>query len=304
MIALAAVIAAAAAVGVGAERRLGARAERGAEWVLKAMLWVLLPPVVFLNIAALHLDAEVGAGVAYGYVTVGASLLAAYLVGTRLLRLPRAAVGSLMLVAALGNTGYLGLPFTAALLGRDELSDAIVYDTLVSTMALITIGFSVGAAFGTGAAAPRERLRTFFTRNPPLWACLAGFTAPNALAPHALVQGSQLVVFAILPLGFFVVGVTLAAESEQGAFSFPPALDAPVAVALALKLVLAPAVALALSALVLRVPEPYLTQPAMASAINTIVVAHAYGLDRRLAAGAIAWSTTIVVAAGLAISLL
>ena len=39
---------------------------------------------------------------------------------------------------------------------------------------------------------------------------------------------------------------------------------------------------------------------AMPTGINTLVVAHVYGLDLRIAAGAIAWSTAIVVAAGVA----
>ena len=41
---------------------------------------------------------------------------------------------------------------------------------------------------------------------------------------------------------------------------------------------------------------------AMPTGINTLVVAHVYGLDLRIAAGAIAWSTAIVVAAGLVAS--
>ncbi|MDQ4049141.1 MAG: hypothetical protein M3131_07150 [Actinomycetota bacterium] len=61
---------------------------------------------------------------------------------------------------------------------------------------------------------------------------------------------------------------------------------------------------LALSRLVLSVPDPYLVQAAMASAINAIVIAHEYGLDRALVAAAIAWSTFAVVAAGLAVELL
>ncbi len=33
--------------------------------------------------------------------------------------------------------------------------------------------------------------------------------------------------------------------------------------------------------------------------VNTLVVSHAYGLDMRIAAGAVAWSTAIVVAIAL-----
>jgi predicted permease len=41
----------------------------------------------------------------------------------------------------------------------------------------------------------------------------------------------------------------------------------------------------------------------MACGINTVLVAHTYGLDRSLAASAVAWSTAIVVATGLVVSL-
>jgi predicted permease len=50
------------------------------------------------------------------------------------------------------------------------------------------------------------------------------------------------------------------------------------------------------------VPDAYLLQSAMASGINTIIVGHIYGLDLRLAASTVAWSTTIAVVAALALS--
>ena len=300
MILIALTVALSTAAGVFTERRIGPRADSVAQRLAWVILWVLLPPITFFNIAALELTAAVGAGLAFGYVSIGVAMGGAYLVGRHLLRLPSSGVGALMLVAALGNTGYLGLPFSAALFGRDELPNAVAYDILVSTMALITVGFSVGAAFGTVAEKPRERVIAFFARNPALWACVAGFLAPAALAPEWAVDISQGVVFAILPLGFFVVGITLATHAT----GLPPALTAPVGWALGLKLLVAPGIVLALSAILHEVPESYPTQAAMASAINSIIVAGEYGLDRGLVAAAIAWSTAIVVTVGLFIALL
>ncbi len=301
---MAATIAAATAAGFGVEHRLGERAEAVARRVVWLMLWVLGPPVVFLNIAALEVTAEVGAGIGFGYAALAVALASAYAIGTWVLRLPRTGVGALMVVAGFANTGYLGLPFSAALFGLDELPNAVAYDVVVTTLGIFTIGFGIGAAFGTVGDRPRERAAAFFARNPLLWACAAGFLAPAAVAPEWAVDASQLLVFAMLPLGFFVVGVTLALEAEDGALPFPPPLDAAVGTALALRLLVAPGVVVALSALVLEVPESYLSQAAMASAINAIIVAHQYGLDRALVASAIAWSTTIVVVAGLAVALL
>ena len=41
----------------------------------------------------------------------------------------------------------------------------------------------------------------------------------------------------------------------------------------------------------------------MPSGVNTLVICHAYGLDRRIAAGAIAWTTAIVVCVGVVAAL-
>jgi predicted permease len=66
--------------------------------------------------------------------------------------------------------------------------------------------------------------------------------------------------------------------------------------------VLAPLLLVALAAPVIDLPGPYLLLAAMPVGLNAITVAHVYGLDLRLAAGAIAWSTALAVAAGLALT--
>jgi malate permease and related proteins len=304
VIALVVVIVAATAAGLTAEHRYREGALLLSRRLMNLVLYVLMPIVAFFNIADLHFTAKVGAGIGFGYVALAASMGAAYVLGKYVLHLSRPSIGTLMGVAALGNTGYLGLPFTAALFGFDEVPNAVAYDLLVSTAALITIGFSVGAAFGTVAERPRDRALAFFTRNPPLWAALLGLLAPDVLAPDWAVEASRLIVVAILPIGFFAVGVTLATEAEEGTTKFPPPVNAPVVTAVALKLLLPPAVLIVLSHLVLDVPDAYISQAAMASGINNLLVSHTYGLDNGLAAAAITWSTAIVMVAGLAVALL
>jgi hypothetical protein len=49
-------------------------------------------------------------------------------------------------------------------------------------------------------------------------------------------------------------------------------------------------------------PAAYLLLAAMPTGVNALVVGHAYGLDQRLIATAIVWSTAAVLAAGLLIS--
>jgi hypothetical protein len=264
------------------------------------MLYVLVPPVYFLNIATLELTASAGAGVALGWVALSLAGGVAYLVARRLLHLDRPATGALVNTALQGNTGYLGLPLCITFLGADRLGEAVVYDSLVQSPMLLIGVFGVGAAFGTKAGeGVRERARAFVLRNPPLWAVALGLVAPDALAPEALVDASRVLVFALLPLGFFAVGVTVAEQAERGSVAFPPAFTRPVAAALVLRLVVAPALLLAVAAPLIDLPAPYLLLAAMPAGINGLVVAHAYGLDLRLAGAAIAWSTAVVVAVAL-----
>jgi len=296
----AATIAVATAVGVWAERRRPQAAAGAARRSLTLMLYVLLPPVIFFNIASSSIDVSHGVGLLLGLVASSLGALAAYFVASRVLHLSRARTGAVVCTVLSVNTGYLGYPLTVALLGRDQLHTAVLYDVLVTGPCLLLGAFAVGAALGTKAGeGPRDRVRAFFTRNPPLYAAIAGLLAPSALAPQVLVDLSQVLLVAILPIGFFAVGATLAENAEHGDLPMPPPLTKPVLVALSSRLILVPALLMLLAAPLIDLPAPYRLMAAMPSGINSMVVAHAYGLDMEITAEAVTWSTAIVVVAAL-----
>jgi malate permease and related proteins len=300
-----AAIIASTGAGVCAELRYGGRAGVASKRALLFVLYVVLPPVTFFNLARVHIDANVGAGIGLAYLALAGAAVLAWIVATRVLRLSRPAAGSVICCALVANTGYLGYPLVAALLGFHRLSEAVVYDVLVSAPALLLGAFSVGAAFGDRAGETLgQRVRAFFVRNPPLYAAALALVAPNALAPDALVEASRVAIVAILPLGFFAVGTALTEESAEGASPVPPAFDSPVALAVATRLIVAPALLYLLALPLIDLPGPYLLLAAMPCGINTMVVTHAYGLDLRISAGAVAWSTAIAVAAIIPISIL
>jgi predicted permease len=304
VIAVAATIAVAVAIGVATERRWPRAAPRISRTVLAAMLYTLVPFIVFFNIARLHVDADVGGGIVLAYSMLALTGLAAWGLATRALRLPRPGIGSVVAATMQVNTGYVGLPLVVVLLGSSHLGEAAAYDALVTAPWLFGPVFAVGAAFGSAAGeGARERTRAFFARNPPLLAVTAALLAPDALAPDFLVHASRIAVLGLVPLGFFAVGVTLATEADEGVPVFPPPLTAPVATVLGLRLLVAPAVLYLLALPLIDLPDSYLLLAAMPCGINTLVVAHAYGLDMRIAAGAVAWSTGLVVAVALAASL-
>jgi predicted permease len=272
--------------------------------LLMVMLYVLVPPVIFFNLAAASISVDNAVGIGIGLVNMALVGTVVWFIAARVLRLGRPQTGAVICAAIVANTTYLGYPLTVALLGRDHLSTGVLFDVLVGGPTLMIGAFGVAAAFGTRAGEGMgARVRTFFTRNPPLYAAVAGLLAPKALAPSVLVDASQILAVAILPLGFFAVGATLAEGAEQGELPLPPPMTKPVALAITSRIALAPALLMLLAAPLIDIPSAYRLMSAMPTGINALVVSHAYGLDNRIVAETITWSTAIVVLAAL-ISLL
>jgi predicted permease len=300
----AALIIAGTAVGVGAERRRPTAAVALGRRLMRLILYVALPIVIFFNLAKAHLSLDNAVGIGIAWLNLALVGVIVWFVASRVLGMDRRRTGAVIVCALVANTSYLGYPLTVALLGHDHLSTGVLYDVLVGGPALMLGAFAVGAAFGEEAGEGiGARAKTFLTRNPPLYAAVLGLLAPRALAPHALVSASQALALCILPVGFFVVGATLAEGAEHGELPLPPPFTRPVALAVGARLALAPVLFMALAAPLIDLPSAYRLMSAMPTGLNAMVVSHAYGLDNRTVAESIVWSTAIVIAAAL-ISLL
>ena len=298
-------VVASTALGVVGEHRGAAQASRASRIALAVMLYALVPFVSFVNIAHLHLSSGGGVGLIGAYVALACAGLTAWAVGRFVMHLARPTLGAIILCVVVVNTGYLGLPMTVALLGTSHLGSAVAYDQIVSGPMLLIVGFGIGAAFGGRAGdTPRARLRSFLVRNPPLLAVIAGLIAPASLAPTVLVHASHIVVAVLLPLGFFAVGVNLSAERREDAAPLLELPDRRVVLAVALRLAAVPLILLLISRLIVKLPSAYLLQAAMPTGINSLIVGHAYGLEQRLIATIIVWSTATVMVVGLAIAFL
>ena len=166
-------------------------------------------------------------GSALALVTIALASALVWFVASRLLQLGRPQTGAVICAAIVANTTYLGYPLSVALLGRDHLSTAVLFDVLVGGPTLMFGAFGVAAAFGTkpekgcaSGSAPSSPATHRSTRR-----CRAART--DVLAPQVLVDASQILAMAILPLGFFAVGATLAEGAEQGELPLPPPMTRP-----------------------------------------------------------------------------
>jgi predicted permease len=276
-------------------------AEVSAARIMNIVLWVFIPFVLFFNLVHFHISAKVGAALGLAYIGNLICVALAYLAARYIFKLTRPQIGAVMVCSLMGNTAYLGYPFVSAALGFDALPEAVSYDILVSVPFLLLAGFSIGAAFGTAADTPGERIKSYFTRNPLLYAAAIALVAPDSLSPQWAVDASRLLVLAILPLGFFAVGIVTWRESEDDKLGFPPPLTGPVAVTVILRLTVVAGFLLLIDHWVMQIPDAYMIEAAMAVGVNNLLLANNYGLDRKIAASSIVWSTMVVAVAGLVV---
>ena len=305
MIAIIAAIVLSVSGGIWAEHRWPDRAGPASRRSLLVVLYVVLPPVTFFNLARVDFDANLAGGILIGLLAAALAAFTAGTIGSRVLRLQRPQIGAMMACTLVANTGYLGYPLVAALLGLDRLGEAVAYDVGVGAPALLIGAFAVGAAYGTDAGTgKRQRTGSFFARNLPLYAAVLALISPDSLAPDLAVDISRIVVVAILPVGFFAVGAALAEDAEEGAFRMPPPITSSTITIAAAKLALLPSLLFLISAPLIDLPGTYLLMAAMPSGLNSMIVAHAFGLDLKTTAQAITWTTTVVVVVALVVSLL
>jgi len=280
-------------VGLWSRQRWPIGAEQLSERLIWLVLWVVMAPLVFINVAHFELASGAGVGLLVGVVCLLAGGLIAWLVSTKLMHLAQRSAAAVICCSIVANTGYYGLPATLILYGSDAVTGAAAWDSLVTGPVTFLLGFGVGAAYGAASGDGfRARLGAFARSNPVLWVLPVALVFPASLIPGWALDASQLAFVVLLPVGFYVLGVNLAHGSGE-----PPGrtLLAPVAVAVAIRLAVIPALFLAASAAIGTVPESYFVQAAAPAGINSLIVASVFDLDRRLTATAVAVSTALAM---------
>lgn len=288
------------AMGIGAFVRTHSHhADRFVTASLDLVMLVLIPIIGYAYATRLELSVSTVVGILAGYGIIATVGLLAWQISSRRLHLSRAQQGAVVLSAVLANTGYLGLPVAQTLLADREFPQTVAWDSLISQpMALLVAPFIAGAFSPTHQHAHLGRqLLAVVKRAPAIPALIAGLLVPDAWAPPWLLDIAELLVYAILPLGFFAVGVTLTRLRQSDDDGAPRAA---IALVLGLRNVVAPGLFILLGLLLLpEEPRAFTLQAAMPCGLNALVVGHAFDLDTGVIATAIAWSTAIVLAVAL-----
>jgi predicted permease len=206
------------------------------------------------------------------------------------------------LVAAFPNTGFMGVPLLAALLGPEAAGPVIcvvLADLFVTSSVCIALA-QAGDASGHGARDGALRALRGALSNPLPWAIAAGavFSVAGWTLPGPVDTVVEMLADAASPVALFTIGAVLHRAGQHVHGRTPAAQYLPVA---GIKLVLHPLLVFALAgaALALGLPvTPFqvgvmVLAAALPSASNVSLLAERYGADNGRIARIIMSSTAV-----------
>jgi malate permease and related proteins len=250
------------------------------------IIYVGLPAFVFRAVHQATLSWSLFRVVAVAWVTFAVMLALSWGLA-RALRLPPTVAGAFILTSALGNTGYIGYPATAALLGEAAVPEAVFYDVFGTVFALVVVGLFVAQHYG--AADDIDRVNPFreIVTFPAVIALVVALVLRPFAMPIVVSRGIDLCANLVAPLIMLAVGVSLRPGAVKGR-------GAALGTQAVLKLAVAPAVALAFGLLFVG-PEPALRvavlEASMPAMMLTLPIGGRFELDTDYIASAIFVST-------------
>jgi len=182
--------------------------------LVDVVIYFIFPAFVFRTVWALDLGADVLRVSGFALLSVAAGGALGWLTA-RALHASRETTATFMLLAALGNTSFLGFPFVNAYWGEAGLAKAVIFDQ-VGTMPMLVIYGTIVAAWGSGnAVLPGHILRQMLSF-PPFWALVTGLLLNGMSLPSSLLATLDMVSAALLPVILLAVGMKFSLGSLQG----------------------------------------------------------------------------------------
>lgn len=254
------------------------------------IIYVGLPAFVFRAVHGASISRSMLGIVAVSWV-VFAVLLAVALVVVRVLRLEPRRKGAFVLAATLGNTGYIGYPLTAALLGAAALPVAVFYDVFGTVLQLVLIGFPLARHWGGGPRLSATTLLRELLTFPALVAAVLALALSGVSIATPVSDWLGLLASMVAPLIMLSVGISLRPKTiAHGAVAL--------AALVAIKLVVAPAVAALGAGFALPESSAFRTAVLEAGAPSmmlTLAVGERFGLDDDFIASAVFVTTLLAV---------
>ncbi|MEY3091000.1 MAG: hypothetical protein RL113_1316, partial [Pseudomonadota bacterium] len=195
-----------------------------------------LPAMVLLEIPKLTFSMDVLIPILVSWMVMGVSTILTFIL-SKLFGFSKEVTGSLMLVAVLTNSSFLGIPIIHAYLGEEALPYILVYDQMGTFLALSTYGIFVAAYYSQSSEINAKIMAVKIATFPPFVSLVLALFLMGARFPESILSVLEILGDTIVPIALVAVGLQLKLK-------LPSHEVKPFGMALFIKLLIAPLVAL------------------------------------------------------------
>lgn len=248
------------------------------------IIYIALPALILLKIPTISFSSDILIPIVVAWFVMSLSAIL-ILVISKILQFSKEITGSLMLVAVLGNTSFLGIPIVTSYLGNDALAYIVIYDQLGTFLALAIYGTLIVSLYTNTAKFSLKGVVQKVITFPPFVALVFALILAEFDYPSAVVKTFEMLSLTIVPLALVSVGLQLQLRLPQNTF-------VPFSVALITKLIFAPIVAVIVCKIFGYsgfIADVAILESAMGPMITAGVVASVAGLAPRLSAAIVGY---------------
>jgi hypothetical protein len=171
----------------------------------KVAIRVIFPAVILLSVPQLEIREGVYFAILAPWLCLAIAATTVLLL-SRVFKWPREIEGALLVLTALGNTGFLGMPMIDSLFGLEHLAIAVVFDQLGTFIALSTYGIILVAIYsGDQRVSSIQIVKKILFFPPFITLIFALFLSPTSLAP--IHQILEIMASALIPITMLSIGM-------------------------------------------------------------------------------------------------
>lgn len=252
------------------------------------VIYISLPAMILLQIPKLSLsiDMIIPIIVAWSVMTFSAILV---LLCSKIFSFSKEITGSLMLVAILGNTSFMGIPILNAYIGENAMPYVLVYDQLGTFIALATYGTFIASYYSNKSKLTFKIITLKVLTFPPFISLVAALFLMG-------VEFNPVISKVLASFASTIVPIALVAVGLQLQFKLPKEDIKPFSIALIIKLIIAPIIAIIICKLFEWNNEASIVsimEAAMAPMITAGAIASMAGLAPRLSSAIVGYGILI-----------
>lgn len=255
------------------------------------VIYISLPATILLQVPKLSFSSELLLPALLPWAIMGLSALLILFL-SKMFKWNKSTTGSLMMVAVLGNTSFVGIPMVTTFYGAEFIPYAMIYDQLATFIAAATYGSFITAYYGKGGEANFKSIVKKIITFPPFISLNIAFLLMGVDYPPVVEKVLNGLSVTLVPLALAAVGFQLT-------FKIPKEDLQPFALAIIIKLIFSPFIAwfmIYLMGVEGKIAEVTIFEAGMAPMITAGAMAILADLSPRL--------TAAIVGIGILLSLL